>query len=151
MSILKTAFIVLNPSSRRTQIPLTRANRWNVEARPLTEKAGASYVGRSVGRRNRGGTAWTGTLFFTVYRAQGGKEKTPPDSDFQKVAENLTVTRYIDRRVTKDNTYWYTVTTQVDASETRRIAAVAATPRETTAISSCRLSPSRKRDARFTS
>ena len=102
---------------------------WNVEARPLTEKAvqvtwdaqsDAAADAEPLGQN----------LLFTVYRAQGGKEKAPPDSDFQKVAEDLTVTRYIDRRVTKDNTYWYTVTTQVDESETLRIDAVAATPRE---------------------
>ena len=102
---------------------------WNVEARPLTEKAvQVTWDARSDDATDAEPLGQD--LFFTVYRAQGGKEKAPPDSDFQKVAENLTVTRYIDRRVTKDNTYWYTVTTQVDASETRRIAAVAATPRE---------------------
>ena len=102
---------------------------WNVEARPLTEKAvQVTWDARSDDATDAEPLGQD--LFFTVYRAQGGKEKAPPDSDFQKVAENLTVTRYIDRRVTKDNTYWYTVTTQVNASETRRIDAVAATPRE---------------------
>ena len=67
---------------------------------------------------------------FTVYRAQGEKEKAPPDRSFKKVAEDLAVTRYIDRRVTKDNTYWYTVATQVNDDETPRTDAVAATPRE---------------------
>ena len=102
---------------------------WNVEARPLTEKAvQVTWDARSDDATEAEPLGQD--LLFTVYRAQGGKEKAPPDSEFQKVAEDLTVTRYIDRRVTKDNTYWYTVTTQVDASETRRIDAVAATPRE---------------------
>ena len=102
---------------------------WNVEARPLTEKAvQVTWDAQSDDATEADPLGQD--LLFTVYRAQGGKEKAPPDSEFQKVAEDLTVTRYIDRRVTKDNTYWYTVTTQVDASETRRIDAVAATPRD---------------------
>ena len=102
---------------------------WNVEARPLTEKA-VQVTWDAQSDDATEAEPLGQDLLFTVYRAQGGKEKAPPDSEFQKVAEDLTVTRYIDRRVTKDNTYWYTVTTQVDASETRRIDAVAATPRE---------------------
>ncbi len=102
---------------------------WNVEARPLTEKA-VQVTWDAQSDDATEAEPLGQDLLFTVYRAQGGKEKAPPDSEFQKVAEDLTVTRYIDRRVTKDNTYWYTVTTQVDASETRRIDAVAATPRD---------------------
>ena len=117
-----------DPNSIDTRKP------WNVEARPLTEKAvqvtwDAQADDTTVGVGSPRPLSQQ-TLLFSVYRAQGEKEKAPPDSDFQKVAEDLTVTRYIDRRVTKGNTYWYTVTTQVDESETRRTDAVAATPRE---------------------
>ena len=103
---------------------------WNVEARPLTEKAvqvtwDAQHEDATDGEQPQQ------ILRFTVYRAQGEKEKVPPDDAFKKVIENLPVTRFIDRRVTKDNTYWYTVTTEVDdETETRRTDAVAATPRE---------------------
>ena len=102
---------------------------WNVEARPLTEKA-VQVTWDAQSNDTTDADPLGQDILFTVYRAQGGKEKTPPDSDFQKVAEDLTGTRYIDRRVTKGNTYWYTVTTQVDESETRRTDAVAVTPRE---------------------
>ncbi|RKU32647.1 hypothetical protein C6496_23325 [Candidatus Poribacteria bacterium] len=112
-----------DPNSIDTRKP------WNVEARPLTEKA-VQVTWDAQSDDAADAEPLGQNLLFTVYRAQGGKEKAPPDSDFQKVAEDLTVTRYIDRRVTKDNTYWYTVTTQVDESETRRTDAVAATPRE---------------------
>ncbi len=97
---------------------------WNVEARPLTEKA------VHVTWDTQDDDAIEQTLHFAVYRAQGKKEKAPPDNTFQKVAENLTVPRYIDRRVTKDNTYWYAVTAEVNETETPRTDAVAATPRE---------------------
>ena len=112
---------------------------WNVEARPLTEKAvqvtwDAALTGTQVDAEPQEAVLQPSTLptsqSFTVYRAQGEKEKAPPDRNFKKVAEDLRVTRYIDRRVTKDNTYWYTVTTQVNDDETPRTDAVAATPRE---------------------
>ena len=97
---------------------------WNVEARPLTEKA------VQVTWDTQPDETTERTLRFAVYRAQGKKEKEPPNNTFQKVVENLTVPRYIDRRVTKDNTYWYTVTAEVDETETPRTDAVAATPRK---------------------
>jgi hypothetical protein len=103
---------------------------WNVEARPLTEKA-VQVTWDSQQDDATDGEQSQQTLRFTVYRAQGEKEKAPPDNTFKKVIENLTVTRFIDRRVTKDNTYWYTVTAEVDdETETPRTDAVAATPRK---------------------
>ena len=103
---------------------------WNVEARPLTEKA--VHITWDAEQDDATGEEQTQrTLRFTVYRAQGEKEEAPPDNTFKKVAENLTVTRFIDRRVTKDNTYWYTITTKVDGeTETPRTEAVSATPRK---------------------
>ena len=103
---------------------------WNVEARPLTEKA-VQVTWDSQQDDATDGEQPQQTLRFTVYRAQGKKEEAPPDNTFKKVIENLTVTRFIDRRVTKDNTYWYTVTAEVDdETETPRTDAVAATPRK---------------------
>lgn len=103
---------------------------WNVEARPLTEKA--VHVTWDAQQDDLTGVEELAqSARFTVYRAQGPKEESPSNSEFQKVAEDLTVTRFIDRRVTKDNTYWYTVTVEVDEdTETPRTEPVSATPRE---------------------
>ncbi len=103
---------------------------WNVEARPLTEKAvQVTWDAQQNGEITAGQSGLT--HLFTVYRAQGAKEEAPDDNTFEKVAENLTVTRFLDRRVTKDNTYWYTVTVKgSNGNETQRTEPVAATPRE---------------------
>ena len=103
---------------------------WNVEARPLTEKA-VQVTWDAQQDEVTSEEQLQQTLRFTVYRAQGEKEKAPSDDTFKKVAENLTVTRFIDRRVTKDNTYWYTVIAiDANGTETPRTDAVAATPRK---------------------
>lgn len=103
---------------------------WNVEARPLTEKAIQVTWDAQQDDETVAGQSGL-TYLFTVYRAQGGKEEAPAGATFEKVAENLTVTRFLDRRVTKDNTYWYTVTVKRDnGNETQRTEPVAATPRE---------------------
>ena len=111
---------------------------WNVQARPLTEKA-VQVTWDATTVQTDGNTQETNTLSsnfpifqsFTVYRAQGVKQETPEDGAFEKVAENITVTRFLDRHVTKDNTYWYTVTTKTgNGTETQPTAPVAATPRE---------------------
>ena len=107
-----------------------RLTPWNVEARPLTQKA--VQVTWDAQQNDETTTEQSGlTQLFTVYRAQGVKEKAPANATFEKVAENLTVTRFLDRRVTKDNTYWYTVTVKgANGNETQRTEPVAATPRE---------------------
>ena len=103
---------------------------WNVEARPLTEKA-VHVTWNAQQNDATDGEQAQQTLRFAVYRAQGKKGKAPPDNAFKKVVENLTGTRFIDRSVTKDNTYWYTVTAEVDdGTETAPTDAVAATPRK---------------------
>ncbi len=103
---------------------------WHIEARPLTEKAVQVTWNAQLDDTNSPEQLET-SLRFTVYRAQGRKEKAPPYSEFQKIAENLTTPRFIDRRVTKDNTYWYTLTAQLDAdTETQHTAPVSATPRK---------------------
>ena len=103
---------------------------WNVEARPLTEKA--VQVTWDAQQNDETTTEQSGlTHLFTVYRAQGPKKEAPANRTFEKVAENLTVPRFLDRRVTKDNTYWYTVTAKrINGDETQRTEPVAATPRE---------------------
>lgn len=103
---------------------------WNVEARPLTKKV-VQVTWDAEQNDETTEELPEQTLHFTVYRAQGEKEEAPEDDTYEKVAENLTVTRYLDRQVTKDNTYWYTVTAKnEEGNETKRTEAVAATPRD---------------------
>ena len=111
---------------------------WNVEARPLTEKA-VQVTWNATPVQTDGDTQGTNIQpsnlptfqSFTVYRAQGVKEEAPDDNTFEKVAENLTVPRFLDRHVAKNNTYWYTVTVKAaHGNETQRTDPVAATPRE---------------------
>ena len=116
---------------------------WNVEARPLTQKAvqvtwTSTPTEEMEGRKDGGGNlpiVQSSNLpplpSFTVYRAQGEKKEVPDSNAYEKVAENLTVTRFLDRRVTKDNTYWYAITTKDEkGNETKRTEPVSATPRE---------------------
>ena len=118
---------------------------WNVEARPLTQKA--VQVTWDAQQNDETTAERSGlTYLFTVYRAQGVKEEAPEDNTFEKVAENLTVPRFLDRHVTKDNTYWYTVTVKgTRGNETQRTEPVAATPREPPPAHSRDLSPTRTR------
>ena len=103
---------------------------WNVEARPLTQKT--VHVTWDAEQNDETDAESSGQKhYFTVYRAQGEKKEEPLVNAYEKVAENLTVTRFLDRRVTKDNTYWYAVTTKDEkGNETRRTEPVSATPRE---------------------
>ncbi len=103
---------------------------WNVEARPLTQKA--VHVTWNAEENDETDDEQSGqTRYFTVYRAQGKKKEIPDFDAYEKVAENLTVTRFLDRRVTKDNTYWYAITTMDEkGNETKRTEPVSATPRE---------------------
>ena len=107
-----------------------RFTPWNVEARPLTEKA-VQVTWNAQQDDETDGELPKLTRPFTVYRAQGEKEEAPADDTFEKIGENLTVTRFLDRRVTKNNTYWYAITTKdTNGTETPRTEPVAATPRE---------------------
>ena len=103
---------------------------WNVEARPLTQKA--VHVTWDAEENDETDTEQSNqTRYFTVYRAQGEKKESPASDAYGKVAENLAVTRFLDRRVTKDNTYWYAITTKDEnGDETERTEPVSATPRE---------------------
>ena len=103
---------------------------WNVEARPLTQKAVHVTWDAEANDETTDETSGQ-TRSFTVYRAQGEKKEGPAADAYEKVAENLTVTRFLDRRVTKDNTYWYAITTKDEnGNETERTEPVSATPRE---------------------
>ena len=103
---------------------------WNVEAKPLTQKA--VHVTWDAEESDETEVEQSGqTRYFTVYRAQGEKKETPASNAYEKVGENLTVTRFLDRRVTKDTTYWYAITTKDEkGNETKRTEPVSATPRE---------------------
>ncbi len=105
---------------------------WNVEAKPLTQKAvQVTWNAQQNNETNIQPSNLPTFQPFTVYRAQGEKTEVPARDAFEKIAENLTVTRFLDRNVTKDNTYWYAVTAKhVNATETQRTEPVAATPRE---------------------
>ena len=101
----------MNPSSQPTQNAVDTLKPWNVEARPLTQKT--VHVTWDAEENDETDTELSGqTRAFTVYRAQGEKQKAPASGAYEKVVENLTVTRFLDRRVTKDNTYWYAITTK---------------------------------------
>ena len=103
---------------------------WNIEARPLTAKAVQVTWNAQQNDETTGEQSGL-THLFTVYRAQGVREETPENDMFEKIVENLTVTRFLDRRVTKDNTYWYIITAKdTNGSETQRTEPVSATPRE---------------------
>ncbi|MDE0398328.1 MAG: S8 family serine peptidase [Candidatus Poribacteria bacterium] len=109
---------------------LDRLTPWNVEARPLTEKA-VQVTWNAQQDDETDAELSRVTRPFTVYRAEGEKEETPAEDAFEKIRENLTVTRFLDRQVTTNNTYWYAITTKdTNGTETPRTEPVAATPRD---------------------
>ena len=65
---------------------------------------------------------------YTVYRAVGNPDETP--SDFEPIAEDLDFVGFLDRKVTKDVTYWYTVSAKNEAGvESALSEPVSVTPR----------------------
>ena len=65
---------------------------------------------------------------YTVYRAVGDPDKAP--SHFEAVAEELDFVGFLDRKVTKDITYWYTVSAKNEAGiESPQSKPVSVTPR----------------------
>ena len=111
---------------------IERLTPWNVEAKPLTEKAvQVTWNAQQDDATNTQPSNLPTFQSFTVYRAQGEKEEAPANGMFEKVGENLTVTRFLDRHVAKNNTYWYAITLKdTNGTETPRTEPVAATPRE---------------------
>lgn len=65
---------------------------------------------------------------YTVYRALGGPAGVP--TDFEAIAEDLDFVGFLDRKVTKDITYWYSVSAKSEAGvESVQSEAVSVTPR----------------------
>lgn len=65
---------------------------------------------------------------YTVYRAIGDIDEAP--SDFEAIAEDLDFVGFLDRKVTKDVTYWYTVSAKNEAgAESPQSEPVSVTPR----------------------
>ena len=100
---------------------------WNVSAKPITKNV-VQIKWEAVE------TTEVPTI-FSVYRALGKKEKEPAATKFEAIAQNLVTTRYLDRSVETDKTYWYAITAKKENSlETDRSAAVSVTPRTTPKI-----------------
>ena len=65
---------------------------------------------------------------YTVYRAIGDSDEAL--SDFEAIAEDLDFVGFLDRKVTKDVTYWYTVSAKNEAGvESPQSEPVSVTPR----------------------
>ena len=65
---------------------------------------------------------------YTVYRAVGDPDEAP--SRFEAVAKDLDFVGFLDRKVTKDITYWYTVSAKNEAGvESPQSKPVSVTPR----------------------
>ena len=65
---------------------------------------------------------------YTVYRAIGDSDEVPPD--FEAIAEDLDFVGFLDRKVTKDITYWYAVSAKNEAGiESAKSEPVSVTPR----------------------
>ena len=65
---------------------------------------------------------------YTVYRAVGDPNKAP--ARFEAIAKDLDFVGYLDRKVTKDVTYWYTVSAKNEAGiESAQSKPVSVTPR----------------------
>ena len=65
---------------------------------------------------------------YTVYRAVGDSDEAP--SHFEAIAKDLDFVGFLDRKVTKDITYWYTVSAKNEAGvESPQSKPVSVTPR----------------------
>ena len=70
------------------------------------------------------------TVSYTVYRAVGDPDEAPSSSHFEAIAKDLDFVGYLDRKVTKDITYWYTVSAKNEAGvESAQSKPVSVTPR----------------------
>ena len=67
-------------------------------------------------------------VYYTVYRAVGDPDEVP--SHFEAIAEDLDYVGFLDRKVTKDVTYWYTVSAKNEIGiESAQSKPVSVTPR----------------------
>ena len=65
---------------------------------------------------------------YTIYRAVGNPDKAP--TRFEAIAEDLDFVGFLDRKVTQDVTYWYTVSAKNEAGvESAQSKPVSVTPR----------------------
>ena len=65
---------------------------------------------------------------YTIYRAVGDPDKVP--THFEAIAEDLDFVGFLDRKVTQDVTYWYTVSAKNEAGvESAQSKPVSVTPR----------------------
>ena len=95
---------------------------WDIDATPISEKV--------VQIKWKAIEATDVPIGFTLYRAIGEKGKEPDDSKFEVIVQNHSNTRYLDRTVKRDQTYWYAVTAKGEnGTETNRSEAVSVTPR----------------------
>ncbi len=95
---------------------------WDVSATPLTAKV-VQVTWEAIEHKQV-------PTNFTLYRANGEKSKTPNDTKFEVIAQDLTTSRYLDRNVKTDTTYWYSVTAKGEKGiETERSEPVSVTPR----------------------
>ena len=67
---------------------------------------------------------------YTVYRAVGDPDEAP--SHFEAIAEDLDYVGYLDRKVTKDVTYWYTVSAKnkarIESAQSKPVSVTLRTP-----------------------
>ena len=96
---------------------------WGLSANPLTERV-----------VQLDWQAAEGAVRFTVYRAVGASPAhdatSPPFSEFTLIGQDLNRPRFLDKKVTKDTTYWYAVAASNKAGvETEWTEAVSVTPR----------------------
>ena len=71
-----------------------------------------------------------GAVSYTVYRAVGDPDEAP--SDFEAVAEDIDYVGFLDRKVKKDVTYWYTVSAKnvagVESAQSEPVSVTLRTP-----------------------
>ncbi|MYE88758.1 S8 family serine peptidase [Candidatus Poribacteria bacterium] len=69
---------------------------------------------------------------YTIYRAVGDPDKAP--SHFEAIAKDLDFVGFLDRKVTKDVTYWYTVSAKneagVESAHSKPVSVTPSTPPE---------------------
>ncbi len=113
----------------REKLSVASLTPWGVSAAPLTAKA--VQVTWTVPSEKNNTAAGIPGSSWRVYRAPGEKGEPPSDTKFMRIADNLTVNRFLDRDITTGQTYWYAITAKAPAGkETLRTKAVSATPRE---------------------
>ena len=95
---------------------------WNVTASPISSKT-VEITWDTPDQLNSNSV-------YTVYRAVGTKNDAPVDSQYEKIALDLTTAEYSDINVETDKTYWYAISAMDETgNETARSRPDSATPR----------------------